>query len=79
VVVGDTFSVQPRGAVCGVVMSNAYILQTTFGRSPGNQVVQTKYSTDFWKWPFPKQTKLVFNDSVVELPKAKSNFLVKRT
>jgi hypothetical protein len=69
VVVGDTFSVQPRGSVCGVIMSNAYVLQSTFGRAQSNQVVQTKFRTDPWIWAFPQQTKLIFNDSVVELPK----------
>jgi hypothetical protein len=71
VVVGDTFSVQPSGEVCFVIMSNAYVLQTTFGHSSSNQVAQTTFRAVAWKWNFPKHTKLVFNDSVAELPKAK--------
>jgi hypothetical protein len=70
-VIGDTFSVQPDGAVCFLVMSNAYILQTTFGHSPSNGVAQTKIWVDVYKMPFPKHTKLVFNNSVVELPQMK--------
>ncbi len=71
VVIGDTFSVQTRGEVCSVIMSNAYILQTTFGNLASNQVVQTKLRIDAWRRPFPKQTKLIFNNSIVELSKAK--------
>jgi len=71
VVIGDTFSVQPRGAMCGVVMSNVYVLETRFGRAPSNEVVQIKFRTDAYEWFFPKNTKLVFNNSVVELPNAK--------
>jgi len=71
VVIGDTFSVQPRGAVCDLVMSNAYILRTTFARSKSNEVVQTQFRLDPYRWVFPIKTKLVFNDSVVELPKVK--------
>jgi hypothetical protein len=71
VVVGDTFTIQPSNGVCIVIMSNAYFLQTTIGRSSSNQVAQIKFQTDAWKWYFPKNTKLVFNDSVAELAKAK--------
>jgi uncharacterized cupredoxin-like copper-binding protein len=69
VVVSDTFVVEPRGAVCNAVMSNAYVLQTTVGPSPSNKVEQIKMLLDLYKMPFPKQTKLVFNGSVVELAK----------
>jgi hypothetical protein len=70
-VIGDTFSVQSDGTACFLVMSNAYILQTTFGHSPSNEVVQTKIRVDVYKMPFPKHTKLVFNNSVDELSQAK--------
>jgi hypothetical protein len=71
VVIGDTFSVKPDGAMCSVVMSNVYILETSFGRPPSNEVVQIKLRTDAYKWSFPKNTKLVFNNSVAELPNVK--------
>ena len=71
VVIGDTFSVQPQNGMCAVVMSNAYILQTSFGTSPSNQVRQIKFRTDAWMQVFPNSTKLIFNSSVVELPTAK--------
>jgi hypothetical protein len=70
VVVGDTFLIQPSNRVCIVIMSNAYMLQTTIGRSSSNQVSQIKFRTDAWEWYFPKNTKLVFNNSVAELAKA---------
>ena len=71
VVLSDTFAVEPSGAVCYAVMSNAYVLQTTVGRSPSNKVEQIKMLLDLYEMPFPKQTKLVFNGSVVELAKMK--------
>ena len=71
IVIGDTFSVQPHGEVCGVTMSNAYILQTSSSRSPSNEVVQIKFRTDVYKFVFPKYTKIVFNNSIVELPNVK--------
>src|SRR5205807_2241615 len=48
VVIGDTFSVRlrDREGMCDVIMSNAYIFQTTFRPSSSNQVVQTKFRTD---------------------------------
>src|SRR4051812_21508448 len=54
VVIGDTFSVRPSGAVCSVLMSNVYILETQFSRAQSNEVVQLKLRTDFYEWFFPK-------------------------
>ena len=71
VVVGDTFSVETRGALCCTVMSNAYILQTSIRQFPSNDVVQMKFATDAYTLPFSKETKIVFNNSVVELSKLK--------
>lgn len=70
-VIGDTFSVQPRGAMYWVVMTNADILQTQFNHSPSNEVVQFNMWTDVYKLPFAAHTKLVYHDSVVELSKVK--------
>jgi hypothetical protein len=76
VVIGDTFSVRPRvnphGVFCDVIMSNTYVLHTKFGSSPSNDVVQTQTWTDGYIIPFPEHTKIVFNHSVVELPKWKN-------
>jgi hypothetical protein len=72
VVIGDSFSVQPKGGgVCDVVMSNAYILQTTYRPGPSNNVVQIKFRTDAYSWSFPKTTKLVLDNSVIDLPNVK--------
>ena len=71
VVIGDTFSVESHGAMCWVTMTNADILQTHFDRSQTNGVVQIKMWTDVYGLPFPEHTKLVFNNSVVELSKVK--------
>ena len=71
VVISDTFSVQPSGPVCNVLMSNVYILTTTYGRVPSNGVVQTKLGTPVYTWSFPKSTKLVVDSSVVDLANAK--------
>ena len=70
-VIGDTFAIQPSQTVCYVVMSNAYVLQTDVGPSPSNKVAQIKMLLDVYRVPFPKQTKLVFNDSIIDLPDAK--------
>jgi hypothetical protein len=67
VVIGDSFSVEPRGTVCLVVMTNAYILQTVFRRSPSNEVTQIKMQTGVYKLPFPQHSKLVFHNSVFDL------------
>jgi hypothetical protein len=74
IVMGDTFSVQPHGAMCSVVMSNVSIFETTYGRAPSNEVAQVNFHTDAYELSFPKNTKLIFNSSVVELPKAKIDF-----
>jgi len=71
VVIGDTFSVQSSGPVCNVLMSNVYILQTTYGRAPSNGVVQIRFRTPVYSRSFPKSTKLVVDSSVVDLPNVK--------
>lgn len=71
IVMADTFSVQSRRGMCSVVMTNAYILQTSFGGTLSNKVTQTKMRMGVYEIQFPEHTKLVFNDSVVELPKVK--------
>src|SRR5437867_8241924 len=71
VVIGDTFSVQSSGPVCNVLMSNVYILQTTYGRDPSNEVAQIKFRTDAYLRSFPKNTKLLLDSSVVDLPNVK--------
>ena len=54
-----------------VLMSNVYILTTTYRRAPSNDVVQTKFRTPVYTWSFPKSTKLVVDSSVVDLPNVK--------
>jgi len=51
-------------------MSNVYILETSFGYSPTNSVTQIKFLTDAYEWFLPKETKIVYNDTVFELPEA---------
>jgi hypothetical protein len=85
VVIGDTFDIQsrvnPGGAVCDVIMSNAYVLHTKFGHFSSNEVVQMQLWTDKYRFPFPADTKLVFQNSVLDLPKwkkeisSKTNFV----
>jgi hypothetical protein len=71
VVISDTFSVQSSGPVCNVLMSNVYILTTTYRPAPSNDVVQTTFRIPGYTWSFPKSTKLVVDSSVVDLPNSK--------
>ena len=70
-VTGDTFSIQPHGAACWVVMTNVCILQTRFDSSSSNGVVQINMRSDVFKLPFSEHTKLTFKNTIIELSKVK--------
>jgi len=73
-VVGDTFAVKPKGGMCFLLMSNAYILKTQYRESMSNEVVQYKMWVDAsWIGPFPPDKKVVFNGSIVDLSKLKTD------
>lgn len=71
IVIADTFAVRFGGATCDIVMSNAYFLNTKYSYTPTNSLNQYRIRIGVYVRSYPKDIKLIFNNSVAELQNAK--------
>jgi hypothetical protein len=71
VIMSDTFQIQVAGAMCQVILSNAFVYQTridrTFTAHSTNGAVQMRFTSREMKMFFAKETELIFDNSIMEL------------
>jgi hypothetical protein len=75
VIMAETFVIEPSGMVCLVTMSNALVYRTKINGEVSsqstNRIAQNKMLCEELKIVFPKETKLIYNSSEMELSQAK--------
>jgi hypothetical protein len=74
-IAADTFAIKLDGAFCEIIMSNVVTYQTTIynPQRSNEHIKQNKISTTELKMDFPRSTKLIFNNSIVELSQVNLN------